>query len=146
MLLILRKSKSEQVLEYKLESPFHHVSQIFLWCLTFAITILFHMLLPRIFVGFEYRYLLAIHVLCHLISLPFLECKSKTLVAIVFVICLVFMVLDSDEIAVHGFGIKGERHECVDGGCLGNNFESPRLNEVSTQFVCGDGSEVPARS
>lgn len=46
---------------------------------------------------------------------------------VVFVIGLIFMVLDLDEIGVDGGGVEGERDEGVDGGGFGNDGEGPGL-------------------
>jgi hypothetical protein len=50
---------------------------------------------------------------------------------VILVICLIFMVLDADEVAVHGFWVEGEGDEGVDRGGLGNDLECPGLEFVS---------------
>ena len=70
-------------------------------------------------------------MLGNLISLPFLEREAESLMAIVLVVSLIFVVLHSDEVAVNGLRIQGQRHEGVDGGGFGNDFECPGLWFVS---------------
>jgi len=89
------------------------------------------MFLPGIFISFKYCYLLRIHMLGHLVRLPLLEFESNPLVAVILIICLIFMVLDADEVAVHGFWVEGEGDEGVDRGGLGNDLEGPGLEFVS---------------
>ena len=61
------------------------------------------------------------------IGLPLLEAEAQPLVGVVLVVGLVLVVLELDEIAVDGGGVKGEGDEGVDGGGLGDDFEGPAL-------------------
>ena len=97
--------------------------------LSSATTILPNVLLPRAFIRFELLHLRAIHVLHHLIRLPFLEAEPQTLVRVVLVVRLVLVVLDLDEVAVDGGRVKRKRDERVDGGGFGDDFECPRLHQ-----------------
>jgi hypothetical protein len=78
-------------------------------------------------ISLERRNLLRINVLGHLIRLPLLECEPQAFMAVVFIICLVLVVLDADEVAVHGLRVQGKSHKCIDSGSFGNDFEGPRL-------------------
>ena len=64
-------------------------------------------------------------MLHNLIGLPLLKAKSKPFVGVVFIVCLVFVVFDADEVAVYCFGVEGEGDEGVYGGGFGNYFEGP---------------------
>lgn len=66
-------------------------------------------------------------MLHHRIGLPLLEAEPQPLVRIVFVIGLVLVVFDLDEIAVDGVGRESEGHERVDGCGFGDDLESPTL-------------------
>src|SRR6187402_2809238 len=79
--------------------------QILLRCFTLPISILPHMLLPRILIRLKHRHLLTIHMLRHLVSLPFLERKPYTLMTVILVVCLIFVILYADKVTVHGFGV-----------------------------------------
>jgi hypothetical protein len=48
-------------------------------------------------------------------------------VRVVFIIRLVLVVLDLDEVRVHSVGVEGQRDESVDSGRLGDDLERPRL-------------------
>ena len=74
--------------------------------LSSATAILPNVLLPRAFIRFKFLHLGAIHVLHHLICLPFLEAESQTFVGVVLVVRLVLVVLDLDEVAVDGGWVK----------------------------------------
>lgn len=47
---------------------------------------------------------------------------------IIFVIGLVFVILDSNKVRIDGFWVKGEGNKSVDGGGFGNYSEGPRLS------------------
>jgi hypothetical protein len=85
------------------------------------------MFLPGIFISLKRCYLLRIHMLSHLIRLPLLEFESNPLVAVILIICLIFMVLDADEVAMHCLGIERKSDECVDSGGFGDQLEGPGL-------------------
>ena len=70
-------------------------------------------------------------MLSDLISLPFLEAEPNSFVAVIFVVGLVLVILDSDEVRVDSFRIEGERDESVDGGRFRDYFECPRLCNFS---------------
>lgn len=70
-------------------------------------------------------------MLHNIIGLPLLKTEPETLVGIIFIVGLVLVVLDLDEVGVFGGGIKGEGDERVDGGSLGNKFEGPGLRRLS---------------
>ena len=46
---------------------------------------------------------------------------------VIFVVGLIFVVFDADEIGVDGVGVEGEGDEGVDGGGFGDDFEGPGL-------------------
>lgn len=89
--------------------------------------ILPHLLLPRPLILLKRLHLRAIHMLHDLIGLPLLETKPEPLVAVVFVVGLVFVVFDADEVGVFGGRVEGERDEGVDGGRFGDDSEGPGL-------------------
>lgn len=66
-------------------------------------------------------------MLHHRIGLPLLEAEPQALMRIVFVIGLVLVVFDLDELAVDCVRREGEGHERVDGCGFGDDFESPTL-------------------
>ena len=69
--------------------------------------ILPHMLLPGALILLELLQLGTIHQLGHVIRLPLLELKPEAFVAVVFVVGLVFVVFDLDEVGVNGAGVEG---------------------------------------
>lgn len=71
-----------------------------------------------------------IHILHHVIGLPLLEAEAEAFVRVVFVIGLVLMVLDLDEVGVLGGGVEGKGDEGVDGSGFGDDFEGPRLHRI----------------
>ncbi len=72
-------------------------------------------------------------MLGYLICLPLLEAETQALMRIVFVISLILVVLDLNEVGVDGGGVEGERDEGVDSGGLGDDFERPRLQKRSAR-------------
>lgn len=92
------------------------------------------MFLSSILVCFESSNLLRIHMLCDLICLPLLERKPEPFVAVILVVGLIFVVLDTNEVTVDSLGIQGEGDESVDRGSLGNDFKGPRLMAVN--IIC----------
>lgn len=91
--------------------------QIFDWCLTLSIPILSHMLLRSIFVPNKSLHLLTIHILGNLVlfpqiqfrlqtqhlqgntyRLPLLEAEAHSLMAVILIIRLILMILDTNEI------------------------------------------------
>ena len=72
-------------------------------------------------------------MLHNLICLPFLKAEAETLVRIVLVIRLIFVKLDLDEVAVDGGWVEGQGDYGVDGGSFGDDFESPRLYQHTTE-------------
>lgn len=64
-------------------------------------------LLSSAFVSLKCLDLRTIHHLHDIVRLPFLEGEPEALVAVVFVIGLIFVVLHLDEVAVDG--VRGER-------------------------------------
>lgn len=111
--------------------------QVFLRRFSFAIAILPHILFPGSLVGLKRSNLLRIHMLGHLIRLPFLEREPEPLVAVILIIRLILVVLYADEVTVYGFRIKRESDEGADRGGLGNYFEGPRLWYVSSSRMHG---------
>ena len=71
-------------------------------------------------VGLEFLDFGTIHVLYHLICLPFLEAEAETLVRVVFVVLLVFVVFYLDEVGVDGVGVEREGDEGVEGCFFGD--------------------------
>lgn len=72
-------------------------------------TICIDRLLCSSLVSFELFNLWTIHVLHDLISLPLFETEAKTFVRVVFVIGLIFVVFDLDEVGILGRRVEGER-------------------------------------
>lgn len=70
-------------------------------------------------------------MLHNIVGLPLLETEPETLVGIIFIVGLVLVVFDLDEVGVLGGGIKGEGDKRVDGGGLGDEFEGPGLRRSS---------------
>lgn len=64
-------------------------------------------------------------MLSNLISLPFLKAEPYTLMGIILIISLILVVLDTDEIRVHGIWIEGESDESIDCSGLRDNLECP---------------------
>lgn len=83
------------------------------------------MLLSRALIRFKLLHLRTVHVLHHLICLPFLKAETQTLVRIVLVVRLIFVVLDLDEVAVNGGRVERQGDKGVDGGGFGYDFEGP---------------------
>jgi hypothetical protein len=79
-------------------------------------------------------------MLHHSIRLPLLETKTHTLMAIILIIRLILVVLHLYEIRVHSVRVETERDQSVDGGGLGDDFESPGLFvlELDDVFVVAD--------
>jgi hypothetical protein len=71
--------------------------------------------------------LLGIHMLHHGICLPLLEAESQSLMAVVLVVCLIFVIFHLDEVRVHSVGVEAEGDQRVNRGRLGDDLESPRL-------------------
>ena len=69
------------------------------------------------------------------ISLPFLEREAETFVRVIFVICLIFVVFDADEVRVYGVGVKGEGDEGVDSGGFWDDFEGPGLGSIVSLHI-----------
>lgn len=87
--------------------------------------ILSHLLLIRVLIRLKLLQLRRIHVLNHIIRLPFLKRKAQSLMRVVFVIRLIFMVLNLHEVRVAGRRIQGQRHETGNRRGLGDDFKSP---------------------
>ncbi len=62
--------------------------------------------------------------------------------AVVFVVGLVFVVLDADEVGVFGGRVEGEGDEGVDGGGFGDDAEGPGLRVELVKGCCGGGGEL----
>ena len=60
--------------------------------------------------------------------------------AVVLVVGLILVVLHLDKVRVYGVRVEAERDQCVDGGRLGDDFESPGLLvlELDDVFVAAD--------
>lgn len=54
--------------------------------------------------------------------------------AVILIIRLIFMILDSNEVRINGCWIQGERDERVECGDFGDKFGFPRLAFVSRFF------------
>lgn len=63
----------------------------------------------------------------HIISMPLLERKAKALIATVFLISLVLMALDSNEVIIPSRRIQAQAHKMCDSGRFGDVSERPRL-------------------
>lgn len=83
------------------------------------------MLLAGPLIRFKLLHLRTIHMLHDLIRLPLLEGEAQPLVGVIFVVGLILVVLDLDEVAVDGGRVEGEGDEGVDGGGFGDDFEGP---------------------
>ncbi len=114
------------------EQPHCDGLQILFWSTSFPVAVFPHIFLPGILISFKDCYLLRIHMLGHLIRLPLLELESHSLMAVIFIICLIFVILDADEVAVHCLGIEGKSDECVDCSGFGDEFKGPGLELVSS--------------
>ena len=64
--------------------------------------------LSRVLVLDEVFYLGRVHQLDDVVSLPLLEAEAQAFVRIVFVVCLIFMVLDLDKVRVYGVRVEGQ--------------------------------------
>jgi hypothetical protein len=65
-------------------------------------------------------------------------------VAVVFVVGLVFVVLDADEVGVFGGRVEGEGDDGVDGGGFGDDAEGPGLASRVSRGCCGGGGRIGA--
>ena len=65
------------------------------------------MLFTRSLISLKLLDLGAVHLLHDLISLPFFEAKTETLMRVVLVIRLIFVILDLDKVAVDGGWVEG---------------------------------------
>lgn len=64
--------------------------------------------------------------------------------AVVFVVGLVFVVLDADEVGVFGGRVEGEGDDGVDGGGFGDDAEGPGLRVELVEVAAGGGIGVEA--
>ena len=92
-------------------------------------TIFLDSILASTFVLLEVLHLFRIHILHNLISLPLLEREASAFVRVVFVISLILVILQLNEIGVDSRGIEGQGNKSVDGGGLWDELKSPRLDE-----------------
>ena len=72
-----------------------------------AAAIFSHIFFLRVSISLENIHLFAIHVLGNIVCLPLLKAEPHAFVAVVFVICLVFVIFDLDEIRINRSGIEG---------------------------------------
>lgn len=63
-----------------------------------------------------------------MIRLPLLEAEADPFVRVVFVVGLVFVVFDLDEVGIYGGGVEREGDEGVDSGGFRDEGEGPRLS------------------
>jgi hypothetical protein len=103
--------------------------------LLIASTILLHRLLGSALVLLKVLHLLRIHVLHHSVGLPLLKAEAHSFMAVVLVVGLILVVLHLDEVRVHGVRVEAERDQCVDGGRLGDDLESPGLLVLELDHV-----------
>lgn len=68
-----------------------------------------------------------VHVLYHVVRLPLLETETHSFMTVIFVVCLVFVILDLHKLAVLGRRIQTKRYQTGNGSCLGNQTEGPGL-------------------
>ena len=94
-------------------------------------TILPDLLLSSAFVRLELCDLGTVHVFHDIVRLPFLERETQSFVGVIFVIGLVLVILDADEVRIDRLRIQRQGDEGVDGRRLGNDLERPRLGAVS---------------
>lgn len=102
-------------------------SQILLRRLCRPLPVPSHILFPGPLVRLELLDLLAIHVLHDLIGLPFLEREADAFVRVVFVVGLILVELDADEVRLDRLGVERKADEGVDGGGFGDQAEGPGL-------------------
>jgi hypothetical protein len=102
--------------------------------------ILLHSLLRSTLILLKVLHLLRIHMLHHSIRLPLFETETHSLMTIVLIIRLILVVLHLNEVRIHGVRVETERDQGVDGGCLGDDFESPGLFvfELYDVFIVAD--------
>lgn len=87
--------------------------------------VLLDFVLAGAFVRLEDLDLVTVHELDYVISLVFLETHAQSLMAVVFVVGLVFVVLDLDKVGVFGGRVEGESDDGVDRGGFGDNSKRP---------------------
>ena len=95
-----------------------------------AASVLFDFLLPCALILLEHLHFFAIHVLRHLICLPFLEAEPQSFMRIIFIVSLVFVILDSDEVRVDGVRVERKGDESIDGRRFRDDLERPGLLNV----------------
>ena len=74
---------------------------------------------------------LAVQMIYNVIRLPFLEVEPEPFVRVVFLVGLIFMIFDLDEVRIDGCGIKRERNKAGDGGAFGDKCKRPGLFDKS---------------
>lgn len=52
--------------------------------------------------------------------------------AVIFVVRLIFVIFDADEVAVDRLRVQGKSYECVDSCSLGDDLEGPGLEKFSS--------------
>ena len=97
-------SKGEKVFKSLLHNK--HKLEILLGCLPFSGTVLLHRLLRSTLILLKVLYLLAIHILHHIICLPFLETESRPLMTVIFVIRLILVIFHLYELRVNRIRIQ----------------------------------------
>lgn len=80
-------------------------SEVLLWSSTVPTAVRPSLLLPGVLVRFERFDLRSAHQLWDSVGLELLEGGTQTLIRVVFLVCLVFVVLDADEVRVDAGGI-----------------------------------------
>ena len=66
----------------------------------------------------------------NLISLPLLEREAKTFMRVVFVVGLILVIFQLNEVGVDRRGIEGQGNKSIDRGGLWDELESPRLYQT----------------
>jgi hypothetical protein len=104
-------------------------SKVLLGCLSLLIaaTILLDLRLLRRFISLEVFHFLAVHVLHDSICLPLLKAKTDPFVTIIFIIGLIFVVFNLNEVRVDGVRVERKRDNSIDRSSLGDDLECPRL-------------------
>lgn len=110
------------------------VLQILNWRISNSTPILPNMLFPSILILDEILDILTVHMFSNLIRLPLLEREAQSFVRVIFVIRLVLVVLDTDEVRVHCFRVKRECDKRINSRSLGDYFECPGL-ELSAEEI-----------
>lgn len=76
-------------------------------------------------------------MLHNLISLPLLEREASAFMGVVFVVSLILVKFQLNEIGVDSRGIEGQGNKSVDRGGLWDELEGPRLDKKILLLAVG---------